>query len=49
MRDVLYVNVHEDGVTIKGFFAPARKVAAHIVKIDLEHHKILLKPFAAEI
>lgn len=46
MRDVLHVNVHEDGVTVKGFFAPARKVAARIVKIDLERHKILLEPFA---
>ncbi|MDD3553292.1 MAG: CooT family nickel-binding protein [Deltaproteobacteria bacterium] len=45
MRDVLYMDVHEDGISMRGFLAPTKKVAARIVKIDLEHHKILLEPF----
>lgn len=46
MRDVLHLNVDEDGITIRGFLAPAKKLAARVVKIDLEHHKILLEPLS---
>lgn len=43
-RDVILVEPVENGVKIQGFFESPMILPAHIARIDLLKHKILLKP-----
>ncbi len=43
MRDVVELEVRDDGVHLKAFFEAPKVVKARLVKIDFLKHKVLLE------